>query len=149
MNGPVMKKTTLILTLAISLAALVAAVGGCATNRVALTDTGGLTLENKSESKVYVAWSDAYKENEGFVITGVLRRRDHVGPAIKAHVDIEIFSPAGQVIDVARSADIYVPKQTTGKFTAFKRFTVYFPNLPSTGASAVVTAHTSNHKPSI
>ncbi len=145
-----MKNATLTLTLAISLAALAAAAAGCATNRTALSGAGGLlTIENQSASKVYIAWSDAYKQDEGFVITGVLRRRDHVGLAIKAHVDIEILSPAGQVIHAARSADIYVSKQRTGKFTPFKRFTVYFPNLPPAGASAVVTAHTGNHKESI
>ncbi len=142
-----MKCKLLHLTLALGLVAL--AVLGCTANRVALTDTGLLTLENKSASKVYIAWSDAYKQDEGFVITGVLRRRDRVGPPIKVHVDITILSPAGKVINEARSSDIYVSKRTTGRSSPFKRFTVHFPNLPPPGASAVLTAHSGTHDKSI
>jgi len=135
-----MKCKLLHLTLALGLIAI--AVLGCTANRVALTDTDLLTLENQSASKVYIAWSDACKQDEGFVITGVLRRRDHVGLPIKAHVDITISSADGQVIDQARSSDIYISKKTTGKFSPFKRFSVHFPDLPPSGASAVLTAHT-------
>ena len=52
---------------------------GCATDRVDLVDSGVLTLEKQATRKVYIAWSDAYEDGDGFVVTGVLRRRDTVG----------------------------------------------------------------------
>ena len=64
---------------------------GCATNRVDLVDNGVLTLEKQATGKVYIAWSDTYEDGDGFVVTGVLRRRDTVGLPVKAHVDVTIL----------------------------------------------------------
>ncbi|MCK4294855.1 MAG: hypothetical protein KAY65_16775 [Planctomycetes bacterium] len=140
-----MKKQHLTLTAALGLVVLAAAIPGCTANRVDLLDSGLLTLQKQATGKVYIAWSDAYKRDDGFLITGVLRRRDHVGQPIKAHVDVTILSPAGQVVNVARSSDIYVPRRVVGKYHPLKRFTVHFPSLPPAGSMAVVVAHTGSH----
>ena len=58
-------------------------ISGCATDRVDLVDAGVLNLEQHTTGKVYIAWSDAYEDGDGFVVTGVLRRRDIVGLPIK------------------------------------------------------------------
>jgi len=106
---------------------------GCATNRVDLVDSGVLTLEKQAAGKVYIAWSDAYEDGDGFVVTGVLRRRDTVGLPIKAHVDITIQSPDGTIIDKSRSPDVYVPRHIIGRGQSLKRFRVRFPGIPAEG----------------
>jgi hypothetical protein len=131
--------------LIIALIALAAAASGCTANKSDLAKTGQLTLKNQSEGKIYIAWSSASKQDQGFVITGVVRRHDRVGPAIKTHIDIEIISPEGQTINTARSSDIYVSVQRTGRFTPFKRFAVSFPSMPPQGASALIKPHTKPH----
>ncbi|MBC8482081.1 MAG: hypothetical protein H8D47_05390 [Planctomycetes bacterium] len=114
---------------------------GCSTNRVDLVDNGVLTLEKQAAEKVYIAWSDAYEDGDGFVVTGVLRRRDTVGLPIKAHVDITIQSPDGKVLNEGRSSDNYVPRRIVGKGQSFKRFKVRFPNIPVEGSKASIVVH--------
>ena len=114
---------------------------GCATNRVDLADSGVLTLEKQAAGKVYIAWNDAYKDGDGFVVTGVLRRRDTVGLPIKAHVDITIQSPDGTIIDTSRSSDIYVPRRIVGKGQSLNRFKVRFSSIPVEGSNVSVVAN--------
>jgi len=65
---------------------------GCAANRVDIVKKGVVTLERQREGKVYIAWSSAYEQDDGFVITGVLMRHDHAGSALKTHVDVTVLS---------------------------------------------------------
>ncbi len=118
---------------------------GCAANRIDLVDAGALNLEKLQGSKVYIAWSSAYEHNSGLLITGVLRRQDHVGNAIKTHVDVMVYSPDGRVIDTARSNEVYVPRRITGRGQSFKRFTVHLPNLPPRGSLIRMTSHSGPH----
>ena len=90
-------------------AILTIVISGCATNRVDLADSGMLSLEPHAKGKVSIAWSNAYEDGDGFVVTGVLRRHDIVGSSIKSHVDITIQSPDGTIIDKSRSSDVCVP----------------------------------------
>ena len=90
-----MKKKVLKLAAVMVLGMLVFVISGCVTDRVDLVDSGLLSLERHTTGKVYIAWSDAYEDGDGFVVNGVLRRRDTVGLPIKAYVDITIQSPDG------------------------------------------------------
>ena len=114
---------------------------GCATDRVDLVDAGVLSLEQQTTGKVYIAWSDAYEDGDGFVVSGVLRRRDTVGLPIKVHVDVTILSPDGKMLDESRSSDIYVPRRIVGRGQSSKRFKVRFPNIPAEGSKANIVVH--------
>jgi len=140
-----MRKKLSAITVALSFGLVVSIISGGAANRVDLVDSGFLTLEKHATGKVYIAWSDAYEHEDGFVITGVLRRRDHVGSAIKAHVDVTVLSPEGRVVDTARSNAVYVPRRITGRGQSFKRFNVYLPNVPPRGSTVRVISHTGPH----
>jgi hypothetical protein len=118
---------------------------GCATNRIDLVDSGVLTLEKQATGKVYIAWSDAYEDGDGFVVTGVLRRRDTVGLPIKAHVDITIQSPDGKVLNEGRSSDVYVPRRIIGRGQSLQRFRVSFPQIPPQGSLVRLVSHSGPH----
>ena len=133
------------ITAALSLGLFVSIISGCTANRVDLVDSGFLTLEKQAAGKVYVAWSDAYDRDGGFVVTGVLRRSDHVGSPIKAHVDVTVLSPDGRVVDTARSGDVYVPRRITGRGQSFKRFSVPFSSKPPRGSTVRVVSHSGLH----
>ena len=140
-----MGKRLSVVTAALSLGLLVSVISGCAANRVDLVDSGFLTLEKQAAGKVYVAWSDAYEREDGFVVTGVLRRSDRVGSPIKAHVDVTVLSPDGRVVDTARSGDVYVPRRITGRGQSFKRFSVHFSSKPPRGSTVRVVSHSGPH----
>ena len=125
---------------------VIVVISGCTAGRRDLVKSGILNIEQQEKGKVYIAWSDAYEEEDGFVITGVLRRRDHVGVPIKTHVDITILSPDGTVLDEARSSDIYVSRRITGRsYLSFKRFKVRFPSIPAPGSLVRVVSHSGQH----
>ena len=100
-----MKRKLCIVAIGVGLGILAVVISGCAEEyRTDLVKSGVLSIDHQRTGKVYIAWSDAYKEDSGFVITGVLRRRDRVGGPIKTHVDITILSPDGTILHEARSS---------------------------------------------
>jgi len=116
---------------------------GCSGTQVSLVETGAVRLENAAPGKVYVAWSDAYERDGRFVITGVVRRKDTVGPPIKVTVDAEIVSASGTILDTAESDALYVPRRRGDRVQGFERFTVRFPEAPPAGSSVRITARSS------
>ena len=133
-----MKKKLLSLVIATVFSLLAIVISGCATDRVDLVDTGVLSLEQHTTGKVYIAWSDAYEDGDGFVVSGVVRRRDTAGQPIKVHVDVTILSPDGKVLDEGRSSDIYVPRRIVGRGQSLKRFRVRFPSIPAEGSKVSI-----------
>ena len=141
-----MKKKVLSLVIVTVFCFLTFLIPGCAMNRVDLVDAGMLSLEQHNTGKVYIAWSGAYEQDDGFVISGVLRRRDSVGTAIRTHVDVTVLSPDGTILDEARSSDVYVARRITGRsYLSFERFKVRFPDVPATGSSVRVVSHSGRH----
>ena len=133
-----MKKKLLSLVIATVFSSLAIIISGCATDRVDLVDTGVLSLEQHTTGKVYIAWSDAYEDGDGFVVSGVVRRRDTAGQPIKVHVDVTILSPDGKVLDEGRSSDIYVPRRIVGRGQSLKRFSVRFGSIPAEGSKVSI-----------
>ena len=141
-----MKKKVLSLVIATVFSLLAFLIPGCAMNRVNLVDTGKLSLEQYRTGKVYIAWSGAYEQDDGFVISGVLRRRDSVGAVIRTHVDVTVLFPNGTIFDEARSSDVYVARRITGRsYLSFERFKVCFPSVPATGSSVRLVSHSGRH----
>ena len=140
-----MEKKVLEFVVVMVLVILVFVISGCAANRVDLVDAGVLSLEQHTTGKVYVAWSDAYEDGDGFVVTGVLRRRDTVGLPIKAHVDITIQSPDGSIVDESCSSDVHVPGRIPGKGINWKRFKIRLPEMPPQNSMVSMTVHSGEH----
>ena len=115
-------------------------VSGCGANRLSLAREGAVTLEAHASGKVYVAWSDAYESEEGFVVTGVVRRDDTVGSPIKVSVHVTIISPDGQTLDEGQSGEISVPRRMATKVQGFERFNVRFPSKPPEGSTVQIVA---------
>jgi len=141
-----MKKKVLSLVIAMVFGILTVVISGCATDKIDLVDNGMLSLKQHTTGKVYIAWSNAYKEGDDLVVTGVLRRRDTVGIPIKAHVDITIQSPDGTIIDESHSSDVHVPRRIIGRGQSLQRFKVRFPSIPAEGSKVSIVTHSGSHK---
>lgn len=120
-------------------------VSGCATNRVDLVDAGVVTMQKHATGKVYVAWRRAQECGDGFVITGFLRRSDHVGSPAKAHADVTVVSPDGRIVETARSNEQYVARRRTGRWQSFQRFRVQLSKMPPRGSSIRLLSHSGPH----
>ncbi|MFC1738759.1 hypothetical protein ACFL1G_06910 [Planctomycetota bacterium] len=140
-----MKNKVLSLVIATVFNSLAIVISGCATDRVNLVDAGVLSLEQHTTGKVCIAWSDAYEDGDGFVVTGVLIRRDTVGLPIKTHVDVTIQLSDGTIIDESRSSDVHVPRRIIGRGQSLKRFRVRFPSIPAEGSKVSIVTHSGSH----
>ncbi len=131
----------------ITVAALLVVISACtAANRTDLVKSGVVTIEQQKTGKAYIAWSSAYRQEGDLVITGVLRRRDCVGRAIKTHVDVTIVSPDGTVLDEARSTGTRVSRRITGRgYKSFERFKVRIPGVPARGSLVRLVSHSGKH----
>jgi hypothetical protein len=141
-----MKKKFLTTIVMLGFSLLSIFISGCTSNRVDLVYSGVINLEQHKTGKVYIAWSNAYEQDDGFVITGVLRRRDHAGMSIKTHVDVTVLSPDGTILDEARSSDVYVSRRITGRSClSFERFKVCLPKIPAKESLVRVVSHSGLH----
>jgi hypothetical protein len=133
-----MKRTANVLAWGACLQALALLGSGCGANRVNFAEAAEIHLEQARVGKVYVAWSDAYQDDEGFVVAGVVRRSDTVGGPIKVNVHAAIVASDGEVIDEARSDDISVPRRSVIRVQGFERFKVRLSSIPPEGTSVRV-----------
>ncbi len=141
------KKQSTINIIVVTLLLLVVSSSSCtAANRTDLVKSGVVTIEQQRTGKAYIAWSSAYKEKGDLVITGVLRRRDHVGRPIKTHVDVAVVSADGTVVDEARSSGVYVSRRITGRsYLSFERFKIRIPSVPAQGSLVRLVSHSGKH----
>jgi hypothetical protein len=73
---------------------MVLAVAGCATHRSALTERSDFSLEIVPQnSSVTISRADAYREGQGFVVSGKIRRPHKI--QLPGHVDLSVCSPDG------------------------------------------------------
>ena len=96
--------------------------------------SGRVALQKQTTGKVRIAWCDAYEDDDGFLVSGVLRRYDTVGMPIKARVDIAVIAPDGRTVDEACSSVISVPRRMVGRYNSFNRFKVRFSKMPPDGS---------------
>jgi len=141
------KKQNTINIAVLSLVLLAVFASSCiAANHINLLKNGTVTIETQRTGKAYIASSSAYQENGDLVITGVLRRRDHVGGPIKTHVDVAIASAAGNVTRQASSSDVKVSRRIVGRgYQSYKRFTVRISDVPAKGSVIRLVSHSGSH----
>ena len=107
---------------------------GCRSNGGSLAEAGILRLEKQHAGKIYIVWSDAYRQKKGFKVTGVIKRRDRVGTPVKTRVNVSVLGPDGTLIAERHSQDIYVPRCIIGKGQSPKRFSIHFTETPPPGS---------------
>jgi hypothetical protein len=137
-----MRKNLPMMVWQLCLPVLVVWLSGCAGGPYRLVDRGRIDLENRASGNVFVAWSDVHEEQDGLLVTGVLKRRDTVGRPIKARVEVEVVSTTGSILDTAQSDAIYVPHRKVNRIPGFQRFRVRLSSRPPAGACVRVTAGT-------
>ncbi len=140
------KKRSVIKIIVVTLLLLVVGSGCMVADRTDIVKSGIVTIEHQRTGKAYIAWSSAYEEKGGLVITGVLRRHDHVGKPIKTHVDVTIVSADGTVLKKIRSSGVKVSKRIAGRgYQSFERFKIRIPSVPAKGSLIRLVSHSGKH----
>jgi hypothetical protein len=76
-------------------------------------------------------------------VTGVLKRRDCGGLAVRVHVRVTVISPGGNAIYECCSEDTYVMRRMIGRSPSLKRFLVRFSEVPPKGFTIHLTVELS------
>jgi len=129
-----MRNSLLAMVALVACSTVLGFVSGCMAKSKSLVDSGVLKLEKQNTGKVHIVWSDAHEHKTGFVVSGVVKRRDRIGMPIRTRVHVSILAPNGTTIAERHSADIYVPRRRTGKGQSPKRFAVHFKQTPPRGS---------------
>ena len=139
------KQNTIKMTV-VTLLLLVVSSSCMTASRTDIVKSGVVTIDQQRTGKAYIAWSSAYEEKGDLVITGVLRRRDHVGSPINTHVDVTIVSPDGIVLDEVSSSGVNVSRRITGRgHQSFERFEIRIPSVPAKGSLVRLVSHSGKH----
>jgi hypothetical protein len=144
-----MKKKILTLVVAMVLSMLTAVISGCAGNRISLVDQGAISVETKPSESVRILWTDVYQDGEDIIVYGAVRRRSHTSYPLTTHVDVMILAPDGEVLQEARTQDIYVPRRIPGKGVNWKRFEARFSSMPPQGSLVRLVSHSGLHNDAI
>lgn len=120
---------------------LAVSLGGCASNRISLTDKDLVSVKTIVDKKVAILWADVYEDDKGTVVYGVLQRRSHTSYPLKTHVNVTILSANDTILQEGNTPDIYVPRRIVGKGIDWKRFKVRFPNRIAEGSKIIIAIY--------
>jgi len=120
---------------------IVITASGCAGSRVNLVEKGGVSIERMT-SKVrglYFHNVHAYKESDGLVVSGNVKRRYTSVPGGSGHVDVAIINPEGEA--VKHVGTNYSPRVVSKRSHPGARFEVRLPVIPQEGDTVRVAIH--------
>jgi len=120
---------------------------GCSTPTAHLAQQGRVELIRQGSEKIHIPWATVQENDEGFVVSGTLRRRDSVGTAIWTHVDITVCDTAGAMVRQAYSEPIAVPRRKVGGLGHLTRFRAVFDAPPPKAGSIQVAVCFDTHEP--
>ena len=124
---------------------VVTVVSGCGCQRYSAPALSSPTVAARSSETVKVIWADGHQVDDKFVVHGTFRRQLQSSVPMKAHIDVQILSENGDVIQEVRSADIDLPRYRAGKGIRFERFEIELGDTLPNFATVIVTAHQGKH----
>ena len=140
-----MMKTQKHLKLTVVAVLLGALLGGCSSERLAIADDSGLTVENQNSAKVKILWTDIYQQDGEFFASGILKQSSLSTASIKTHVDVQIVGSDGTIQYETMTANLVVPPNTAGKGLSWKRFKVQLPGELPKDSKINVIVHSAVH----
>jgi len=127
------------------LVSLVAAVSGCATNRINLADENSIAVVNQDGEIVKVLWADVYHQDGRTWVSGVLKQNGLSRSSVKRHVDIQVLSVDGSVRYETFSDDVDVPRRRIGRGPGWGRFKTNLDIDVLPGSTVTVRIHSGAH----
>lgn len=120
------------------------ALSGCTCQQNAASDDAVTSVETVSSENVKILWADSRQAEENVVVHGTLRRRAYGSVPMKAHVDVQVLSMNGDILQEVHTPDVYVPRNRPGKGIKFERFEIELQNV-SADNKIILTAHQGEH----
>lgn len=107
--------------------------GGCASGRVDLFDSGALRLEKVPDKRGQYRDVHAYQADDGILVVGYVRRSSQ-----SAHVHVRVVDAAGKTVAETKASVSRVPR--SARRVRFARFEAFLP-VPASDGSIVRIRH--------
>ncbi len=126
-------------------AVVVVVVSGCSCPQYAGSEKTVSSLETASSKNVEILWADSHQLEDKTVIHGTLKRKTRGSAAMKAHVDVQVLTAEGEVVQEIHSPNISIPRNLPGKGIKFERFEIELDDAAVENSTILVSAHQGNH----
>ena len=121
--------------------AVMIALSGCAGQQYSKANRTESVIEMSSSKNIKLLWADSHQADDTLIIHGALRRMHSGSAPMTAHVDVQILTDDGQVLQEARTPDMAVPRNQPGKSGKIERFEVVLNNVSAEDVTIVLSAH--------
>ena len=88
-------------------------------------------VETIPSRKIKILWHEVYKQNDTFIVSGVLQQFGTGNYGIKADINITVYSPDGKILHEKDIAGIYVPRRNIGDGVKWRKVKARFPGTVS------------------
>jgi hypothetical protein len=110
---------------------------GCASTGVDLVAEGEVKVEYVPSHYAHIDWVSVHQEEDMLIISGELHERSHTIGFVPGHVDIEIISSTGDVLQQGYTRYHRFGRGKSGKF----KFSIQFPGTIAQGSRIRVVHH--------
>jgi hypothetical protein len=113
---------------------------GCSeTSRIDSDDILDIEVKTVPSKKIKILWYEVYKQDNAFVVSGVLQQYGIANYGTKTSLNITVYSPAGKVLHEKDITGIHVPRRVVGDGIKWRKFKAHFPGEPSDDSKITIT----------
>ena len=118
---------------------------GCSCPQYADSQRTANMIKTVSSENVEILWADGHQLDGKMIIHGTLRRKTRNSVPMRAHVDVQVLSADGDVMQEVHSPDVSIPKNLPGKGVKFERFEIEMDGVVSEHSTIIISAHQGGH----
>jgi hypothetical protein len=126
-------------------AAVVVFLAGCCGQQQSVGQRNRLPVETISSDKVRVVWMEGYQEGDKTIVRGAIQRQRQGSAPMKAHVDVQVLSGGGNLLQEVITTEVYLPRRLAGRGIDLRPFEVELQMVPADDSRIVIKAHQSEH----
>ncbi len=119
---------------------------GCSCQKQSAGERNPLPVKMISSDKVRVVWMESYQEGDKTVVRGAIQRQHQGSAPMKAHVDVQVLSSGGELLQEVITPEVYVPRRLAGKGIDLRPFEVELQTVPVDDARIIMKAHHGEHE---
>ncbi len=113
---------------------------GCSeTSRIDRDDILDVKVKTVPSKKIKILWCEVYRQNNAFIVSGVLQQFGIANYGTKASLNITVHSPTGKVLHEKDIIGIGVPRRVVGDGIKWRKFKARFPGEPEQGSTVTIT----------
>ncbi len=127
-------------------AAVMVFLAGCCGQQQPASQRNRLPVETISSDKVRVVWMEGYQEGDKTIVRGAIQRQRQGSAPMKAHVDVQVLSGGGELLQEVATTEVYLPRRLAGRGIDLRPFEVELQTVSVDDARIIMKAHHGEHE---